>query len=235
MDKWVPTPLEVMSAMTFVLSEEPVPSDALYIFGSLADKNLDERELDAASNLYLNGFVSKVVVHGATIAEVSELFDLTDYGYEYLRETLIRLGVRKDDILANPRSSHTAGEAKNFLQMAENRAWKTVTIMAYPFHQLRCFLQVVALLNETSPPRVYNRSFTLRGTDWHRPIKRTVRKGVNILGMTDMNEEMESHVAADYERIVQYAQSPALSGKQYTRHATIQEMFRYVEKRDTDT
>lgn len=235
MSEWKPTPLEMMSAMVFVLSEEPVYSDALYIFGSMADRDLDARELKAVSDLYHIGFVPKIVCHGATVAEVSELFDLDGYGYEFLKVELVKLGIPEDDILANPRSSHTAGEARNFLLMAKERGWGKVTVMAYPFHQLRCFLQMITLMEETGVwLKVYNRSFALRGVDWQRPIKRAVRKGVNLLGMTDMNEPMGIHITADYERIVKYAQDPALTGQQYTRHATIPEMFRYVAERDTD-
>ena len=107
--------------------------------------------------------------------------------------------------------------------------------MAYPFHQLRCFLQMITLMEETGIwLKVYNRSFTLRGVDWQRSVKRAIRNGANLLGMTDMKEPMEIHIAADYERIVKYAQDPALTGQQYTRHATIPEMFRYVAKRDAN-
>lgn len=233
MGEWQPTPLEMMSAMMFVLSEEPVVSDALYIFGSMADRDLDARELRVVSDLYLLGFVPKIVVHGATVAEVSEQFDLEGYGYEFLKTELMKLGIPENGILANPRSSHTAGEARNLLHLAEEKKWKTLTITAYPFHQLRCFLQMITLMGETGIwLKVYNRSFTLRDIDWKRPIKRAVRKGVNLLGMTDMNEPMETHIAADYERIAKYAQDPALTGQKYTRHATIPEMFRYVAERD---
>jgi hypothetical protein len=234
MEEWSPTPVEVMSATTFVLSEEPVLSDALYIFGSMADRGLDERELKTASVLYHLGVVSKNVVHGATVAEVSSLFDLEGYGYEFLKEVLMQSGVPEADIVAIPRSSHTAGEARNFLLMAAERGWNTVTIMAYPFHQLRCFLQMITLMEETGVwLKVYNKSFVLRGVDWQRPIKRAVRRGENLLGMKDMNELMRSHVAADYDRIVKYAQDPTLTGQNFTRHATIPEMFRYVARRDT--
>ena len=232
MSDWQPTPLETMSAMMFVLSEESVYSDALYIFGSLGDKDLDSRELNAAADLYDRGLARRVGVNCPTIAEVSERFDLTGYGFEFLKRELLSRGVHENDIFANsPTSFNTAGEARNLLRMVAEEQWRVVTIMAYPFHQLRCFLQLIALLDSPPQLKIYNKSFTLRDIDWQRPIKRPILKGSNLLGMTDMNEPMASHTAADYERVVKYAQDPALSGEHHTRHATIPEMFRYVAKR----
>lgn len=234
MSDWQPTPLEVMSAMTFVLSEEPVPSDALYILGSQADKDLDAREIKTAADLYKLGFIPRIVVHGATIEEVSRSFDLTDYGVEFLKAELMKFGVPEKDILATPSSYHTAGELKNLLRMAQERGWGTITIMAYPHHQLRCFLQIIALMEETGVRlKVYNKSFWLGDIDWKRPIKRPVHKGQNILGLKDIDAPMYGNIAAEYERVVKYAQDPASSGQKYTRHATIPEMFHYISERDT--
>jgi len=61
---------------------------------------------------------------------------------------------------------------------------------------------------------------------------RIVLGGKNVLGSGTVLGAMDKHVEAELERVVKYAQAVRPDGLQYTRHATIPEMFEYLKKRD---
>jgi hypothetical protein len=68
---------------------------------------------------------------------------------------------------------------------------------------------------------VYNKTF--HTMDWKGQLSKPLLGGGEIKGL------VMDHVAAEYERIVKYAQKGGIG---YTRHATIQEMFEYLKKRN---
>lgn len=234
MKQWKPTPLEIMQALLFVLCDEPVRSDALYVFGSQGDELLDAEELKTAANLYLNGFAPKIVINGISAYKSREL-NMAYIGYESWLLGLMNCGADKKDILFIPPSLHTAEESLNILVLSEKMDWKTLTIMSAPHHQLRCFLTIISLMKDRRTKlEIHNRTFGYAPFDWSRDMTKLVLSGKMAVSAGNVNGNMEAHISAEFERIVKYAQYWEPDDAPYTRHATIPEMFEYLKKRGTD-
>jgi uncharacterized SAM-binding protein YcdF (DUF218 family) len=219
---WKPSEVEIMQATLAVLCDkEAYVPDVVFLHGSPArDDELDERLVYEACELY--GFKTIFVLNGLTQKECLKL-GLAYNGYEEWQEYLLNSGVGKEDIILLEPSKHTAAESMNLLLLAKENKWNNIVIMSYPYHQLRCFLQIIALMDEVRfYPNVYNRTFS--GLDWTREMFKPVLGGGRAVDGT-----LKDHIAAEYERIVKYAQRGDSS---FTRHATIPEMFEYIRSRD---
>jgi len=224
---WQPTVAEIVAGYIAVLTDNCQPTDALFIHASPGDPKLDAKELSAAFAAYSISS-DNIVLNGLTAKRCQKL-NLAYCGYEKWRKLFIRRGIRQEAIVLLPPSKHTGEESANLLLLARAKGWKSVTIMAYPYHLLRCFLQIVAAMEKLQIRlRVYARTFKLGGDDWQRQMTRIVMGGTNVLGNTTVNGSMIDHIASELERVVKYAQE----GGNFTRHATIPELFEYLAKRD---
>lgn len=230
---WEPTAQEILLASA-VLYDRPEVSDALFFHGAPARDNwFDGKLLDLASERYYAGPLHEhtIVLNGLT-AEECQRRRLSYVGYETWKKKLVERGVREKDIIILPPSLHTGAESRNLLLMAKERGWERLIISSYPYHQLRCFLQIIALMPEVGYfPNVYNLTFHEIGWDCH--LVKTVMDGQTVLGGKDVGGTLPQHIQEEYARIVSYAQeAPIVDGKpKYTRHATIPEMLKYLEKR----
>lgn len=226
---WQPTMAEMVSGFLAVLTDSPPPisTNALFIHGSQGDPQLDAKELNAALAIYRKYHTDKIVLNGLTTEECREL-NLAYCGYEKWGKFFLDCSIPEEDIILLPPSKHTGAESENLLLLARDRGWKSVTIMAYPYHLLRCFLQIVAAMKKLKIHlRVYAKTFGLDGDDWRRQTTRSVMGGANVLGDRTMNGRMVDHIASELDRVVGYAQE----SENFTRHATISELLQYLTER----
>lgn len=222
---WTPTPEEIMAATMLVLSEKPMRSDALFIHGSPGDIELDELEITRACELYHDGFCKSVVLNGLSAEECGKL-NLAYRGYEVFRQGLAEQNIPKGNIHLLTPAHHTAAESENLLTLAREHGWTTVTIMSYPHHQLRCFLQIVEAMHRLDiRVRSYNQSFKIWNFLWRKTMTKTILRG----GEPPIVGTLRDHVAAEFLRIEKYGQKN--SG--FPLIATIGEAFAYLRERET--
>ena len=213
-----PKALEMMEAMLFVLCDEEKRSDALFVHGR---GDGAQEVLFTAYEAYIKGLVPKIILNGLTGARCKEL-NLDYVGYEQWVQTLHELGVPPHDILLLSPSNHTAAESENFLLMAKEEGWTTLTIVGAPYHQLRCFLQIVASMERLGiDVDVYN--LTFHNVNWAKNAAKLLLGGGEITG-TRVDQ-----IVGEYERILKYADR---NERGFIHHATVQEMFTYLNKRN---
>ncbi len=231
MTEWMPTHADVMAATVLVLSEEPVQSDTLFIHGSQGDAELDELETVQAGEFFYNGFCKRVVLNGLT-AEVCKELNLAYRGYEVFLEGLTeRMSIPMENIQLLVPSNNTAAESENLLTLARECGWKTITVMSYPHHQLRCFLQIVEAMRKLDiRVRAYNQSFRLKDSLWHKSMTKAVMAG-GAAGGVSVVGELRDHVSAEFARIVKYGQKKSAG---FIPHATIEEAFAYIREREKE-
>lgn len=141
----------------------------------------------------------------------------------------MKRGVSEKSIIILPPSSHTGAESRNLLLLAKERGWTKLAIASQPHHQLRCFLQIVALMSEVDYyPAVYNAPPP--PIAWNYPMTKPVMAGGTAM-TEDVMGTLPDHIAAEMERIVMYAQPLVDGGPKYTRNANFQEMFEYLDRR----
>jgi hypothetical protein len=231
-EKWVPTPLEISQAQVAVLADTlPLQCDAVFIHGSpIRDDQLDRQILKKVMDNYMQGRFSRIILNGLT-EEACREKNLAYAGCGPWIKTLGFVDNPGMDIVLLEPSAHTGAESRNLLKMAKEKGWQKIAISSHPHHQLRCFLQIIALMEEVGwTPDVYN--IPGPAIDWNRQLKKPVMAGTGF--SEDVNGTLSDHIAAEYERIVAYAQQPeVVDGKpKFTRHATIPEMMEYLAKRN---
>ena len=230
MKKWEPSALEMMQAMVAVLNDPWEETEAILLHGAPARSDELDRKLMhevAAMRCLTNGHF---VINGLTAKQCHEL-NLAYVGHEKWQELLHENHVVPQNIVVLPASRNTAEESRNFLLLAKERGWKKVAIASYPHHVLRCFLQIIALMKEMDMMDLHVSCATFLGLDWNGELKKPVLGGQTVLGTGDISGTLPTHIAEEFQRIVAYAQDPKLTGKNYTRHATIPEMFEYLKNR----
>ena len=230
MEKWEPSALEMMQAMVAVLNDPCEKTDATLLHGAPARS--DELDLRLMEKVARSRIISNelIVINGLTAKQCQEL-NLAYVGFEKWLKLIRPAYVPRSRIVVMPASRNTAEESRNFLLMAKERGWKKVTIASYPYHVLRCFLQIIALMKEMDMMDLHVSCATFQGIDWNREMKKPVLGGQTVLGTGDIAGTLPRHIAEEFQRIVAYAQDPKLTGKNYTRHATIPEMFEYLKNR----
>ncbi len=240
---WTPTALEVQMALTVVLSDAlPERVDACLLHGSpVRSDSLDDRLIYCAGSrraVAIDGDTSNMLpgivyyVLNSLTREDCESKNLAYRGYESWLEGLLRVGVERGWITTIDPSWNTAIESRNFLTMAQRRGWKKLAIASQPHHQLRCFLQIIALMPEVGYyPDVYN-IIPTPGIPWDFAMVKPVPPGTEG---GDVVGTLREHIEAEHARLVLYAREPGMKEDgitpEFTRHATIPEMFAYLERR----
>lgn len=230
---WTPTALELMQGMNVALADHiPEPCDALFIHGSpVRDDELELFLLENSVRFYTEGRVDRIVINGLS-AETCRAKNLAYKGCEPWLRTLEELGVPDEGIVVLEPSPHTGAESRNLLKLAKTMEWTKLVIASQAYHQLRCFLQIIALMEEAGFwPDVYN--VPAPGVPWDYPMVKPVMAG-GTGGITgDVQGALPEHIAAEYDRLVMYAQEPGVvDGRpRFTRHATIPEMLKYLKTR----
>lgn len=221
---WHPSSEEMMKALLMVLTDTGIeaPTECLFWHGSPTNSRSHDRyAARSIAKFYRAGGTDNIVVNGMDGKTCKER-NLCYPGHEMFIGELRSLGVAAEDITMIPPSNHTAAESENLLRMCLQRNWKSVTITSAPHHQLRCFLQIIASMTKLGiRVDAYNRTFY--EVDWREPLKKPLLDGGEIDGM------LVDHVQAEHDRIVKYANA---DGVQFTKNATIPEMFDYLKTRE---
>lgn len=218
-------PLKIFIAQTAVLTDKlPSKCDAVFIHSvPLQNKPLKKEHILIVSGNYKKGLVKTIVLNPLTKMVCKEN-SIGDIGYENFRSKLISGGVNEKDIQIIPPSLHTATESMEFLRMAKNKKWGKIVISSQPHHQLRCFLQIIALMkNMNFYPKVYN--LTHYAIPWNSNFYRP------ILGGKIFDGTFSEHLESEYRRIIKYCGSPTEKNK-FTKNAEIDEMLTYLTRRD---
>jgi hypothetical protein len=229
-EPWTPTPLEMMLATTVVLSDHiPFQCEAVLLHGGLSVQYepIGNTLTWSVWRQLTNSDVGVAVLNGMTRDECRALH-IAYQGYEEWKKDLLDRGVKNESIVLLPPSATTPIESRNFLLMGKQKGWTRLVITTQPHHQLRCFLQIISLMDEVDfHPKVYNAPAP--GISW------TQRLSKPLLGGGEIEGAFLDHVQNEFKSIAKYAQEPGrtLDGSlEYTRNATIPEMLEYLDQRD---
>ncbi len=222
--KWSPTSLEINIAQIIALRDViPSKNDVLFVHAPPYESSLDKILLLAAINSYEKGQVKKIIINGLS-KELCNARNGAYCGYKKWLKFLLSRGIPRSDIIITPPAFHTADESIQLLTLAKKNKWKRIIIASHPHHQLRCFLQAIAIMQEINYwPNIYN--LTHEGISWHQVIKKTVLDDMN----STVQGTFEVHIISEFERLIKYAQEPKTAN--HIRHATIPEMLDYLNLR----
>lgn len=223
MAAYVVDPLNYARSSLLTLVDKRPQTNALFIHGSpAADDGIDTELLKLGVSMVKGKDVGVLVINGLTDEACWPNGQRLAYpGCDTWGRTLEGLGF--SDFLKIPPSKHTAAESDNVIKLASEMGWKSVTIMSYPHHILRCMLQMVFCLTRAgSPLKVYAR--TLPTVDMQHVTEKGVLGGEPFRGTL-----IDAHVREEYERLIKYADK---DGTGYTPHATLEELVAYYSWRD---
>jgi hypothetical protein len=228
---WQPTAEEMMVAQIVALSDR-IPQnsvDMCFIHGApIRDDSADNLLVDEISAFHKNHGRPPILLNGLT-QEQCRSKTLAYDGWQSYWDRLLVNNVEEDKIDLLPASWHTAAESTALLELSRKEGYEMICIASHPHHQLRCFLTIVALMDRMEYwPKVYN--VTHRGLPWMHAMKKPVLTGSG----PDVEGTLKDHILGEYDRIVRYAQPPGRKpdgSPMFTRHATIPEMFTYLDRR----
>ena len=220
-----PSALDMMRSMYVALGDlTPTRCDAHFVHGApAAEEHHYGRLLQTVAHHYRTRTVGAVVINGLSVDECKRQ-NQGYRGFEIYREILITV------IELLPPSRHTAAESSNLLDMARVRGWHNLVVSSLPHHQLRCFLQIVALIARPYWCKVYN--MTIGGIS----LMSTVSKPSWIDSQwPSVSAPLLDHFEEEFKRILLYAKEPNVidGAAEFTRHATILEALAYVRWRDS--
>jgi hypothetical protein len=197
---------DLVSLNTRVLcDEEPDQVSAIYLFGQTRDNQTSV--LNRGVEI-LRGRSIPLVICGC--GEVSGY-----PGVDVWREELIQLGVPPEGILNVPSVEplNTLTEAIGLVQEAKRKGWKTIQIVASPFHQLRAFMSVIQALKQEYPElKAYNRVGTTLG--WNEVVVHNQGTHTNV---------RKNFILSELERLETYHAQGNLP--------TVQEALAYLDAR----
>jgi hypothetical protein len=226
-----PSALEMMQMMYVSLGDIVPPlCHAHFVHGApAAEEQHYERLLHVVADHYHSGTVNVVVINGLSVDECKR--QSHGYcGFEIYRDILTDFGIPEKRIALLPSSPHTAAESRNLLNMARSRGWQHLIVSSLPHHQLRCFLQIVALLERPYWFKVYN--MTTGGISLLNTVSKPAWIGSR---WPSVSAPLVKHFEEEFNRILRYAREPRVVDgvPEFTRHATIPEALAYVHWRDT--
>jgi hypothetical protein len=155
------------------------------------------------------------VINGTTQAEWDRR-GIKFGGTEMWRALLVKNNVRPTAILATGTAYHTGTEADELICIAKERMLKRVTIVAMPYHILRCFLTAIKAMEKAGHYLdVYN--LTLPFLFWGKTAPKVLLDGSFEQGIR------LDHIAGEHARIKEYTEKGFC--------ATRDEAFAYLAKR----
>lgn len=225
-------------AIALTLTDLRKKTDAVFLHGVPV---IDESLFDLVIAMFNDGQAGKIVING--LPDEMSISSGSQDSYAG-SDTWVAIFEKRGigGILKTLPSNHTASESENILRLAEEHGWESITIVSYPYHILRCMLQIVFFLNAYNVNlKVYAR--TLSAFDWQMSFERKVLNGESFSGMA-----WEAHMRQEYDRLVRYADRKCFmsssggkaraesAGPDYIRthtpHATLEELVAYYQRRD---
>lgn len=70
------------------------------------------------------------------------------YAYEYCLPTLLKTGIKEEQIVHENISQHTRGQAEEVIKICIQNEWKKIILVASHYHQYRAFLTFLKVLEE---------------------------------------------------------------------------------------
>jgi len=147
LEKWM-----LLQAIVLADSEQEAPECPAYLFSETQDN--EASVLCRGQQLADEGIAERLII----IDDVNN----NNAGYPGAPkwiDRLLSLGVHRSDITSIPIEDglNTYSESVALIEYALDQGWKTLGIVAPPFHQLRAFLSVVgAIMKVREKIRVYN-------------------------------------------------------------------------------
>lgn len=138
-------------------------------------------------------------------------------GFDSWCDELCSRGIEKENIIgiSSCPEVNTLSEARDLVSFARTRNFKSVCIIAPPFHQLRAFMTMVSVaLKEFPGLRIYNR--TANPLDWDET-------GVHSQGIVKGRRFQFLH--SEWQRIERYSDKGDI--------APIEKILKYLEWRDS--
>lgn len=99
--------------------------------------------VDQAVKLYKANWADKIIISGGLDNPAQG-----SYPAEKLLIELVNSGVVEKDIVLDFESQNTREQAENVLDMAKQRNWKRLILVASPYHQYRAFLTFLKRMQE---------------------------------------------------------------------------------------
>jgi hypothetical protein len=228
-----PSALEMMQMMYVSLGDLMPPlCHAHFVHGApAAEERHCRRLLRVVADHYHTGTVNVVVINGLSVDECKR--QSHGYcGFEIYRDILTDFGIPEECIALLPPSPHTAAESRNLLDMARVQGWQHLVVSSLPHHQLRCFLQIVALLGRSYRFKVYN--MTTSGISLFDIVSKPA--WINSQ-WPSVSAPLLKNFEEEFSRILRYAREPGVVDgvPEFTRHATIPEALTYVRWRDSQS
>lgn len=149
----VDLPTEVDTLLAMVMAELPKSADAIvWLQGDRFDRG--PKVLD----LFTLGYASRIVLTGNNaFTGPGKRSGENNISLLEMREWLIERGVPLETILVENQSMNTREQAEHTIDFASAEGWKTILLVASPYHQLRAFLTFLKYTQEAGwPGRIVN-------------------------------------------------------------------------------
>ena len=98
-----------------------------------------------AVDLYKKGIVSRIVFSGNIIDK-----DYGSFPYEEVAPFILNQGVSPKDLIHEDKSLHTRQQALEVIQMAMEKGWKKLALVASHEHQYRAYLTFLRVVLDTN-------------------------------------------------------------------------------------
>jgi hypothetical protein len=221
--------LQLMQAMLLVLNDRRARTDAIFLHGScVKDDYLDDLVIEEGVSAARSMISNMIVINGAPIAGSA---GIAYAGAEVWMKKLVPqletgLGEAAISVTNIPQARHTAAEVKNFIALAKERGWKSVTIVSLPHHILRCMRTWAAIITaEGSDLKVYAR--TPDAVPWWTPAAKPVLDGPDIQGT------LFDHIEREFQQGERFQNKAGADERgKFTPHATLDELIEYYRERD---
>lgn len=215
------TELELIQLLLRVLCDKkPQKVDALFIHCGLNDSAIEQSLIEEAVGVWSVGGCDFIVLNGLVC-------DANYQGYTSYLSKLLAAGVPKENILALSSAQHTGTESEYLIALAKEKKWQSLIIESMPYHQMRCFLQIVAEMKRSDTKfRVYN--LTFHDVDWNMHATKNILGGKNVLGQEYESGRLVDFMKSELERIQRYA----VPSDRYIPHATVREALEYLSLRE---
>lgn len=139
-----------------------------------------------------------VVINGTTREQWKEK-GIEFGGTEMWRGLLKQEETPNEYILATGPAYHTGAEADELVHMAREKQWKASTIVAMPYHILRCFLTVIKAMEKAQHYlNIYN--LTLPSLFWRKSAPKVLLSGTFEEGTRI------DHILSEHARIKDYTE-----------------------------
>lgn len=133
--------------ISLVATDSPVKSDVIVLLEGDGTSRLSK-----CADLFKAGFAPVICFSGGADNKAYGSYPFSEY-----IPMLPKVGLRESDFILELKSQHTQQQAVEVLNLAEKSSWKSLILVASPYHQYRAFLTFLGEgLKRTQCPVIYN-------------------------------------------------------------------------------